>query len=137
MPARSCSRRLRKPTRCWQTCAVGRILLTWQPSTIRVADGELGWFPRGYLFDATLEDAAFSFTGRGVQAVIETPSGFHILQVIERNAQQPFSPDARYILQEQALQDWLAQRRSQSDIQVIPPNDLGNLSMGEVAYGRF
>ena len=86
-----------------------------------VAKGELGWFPRGYLFDAALEEAAFGLQAGEYSAVIETPAGFHILQVIERSAQQPLSPDARYILQERALQDWLAQRRSQSDIQVIPP----------------
>jgi peptidyl-prolyl cis-trans isomerase C len=86
-----------------------------------VAKGELGWFPRGYLFDQALEDAAFGLQAGEYSQVIETPAGFHILQVIERNAQQPLSPDARYVLQERALQDWLAQRRSQSDIQVIPP----------------
>jgi peptidyl-prolyl cis-trans isomerase C len=86
-----------------------------------VAKGELGWFPRGYLFDATLEEAAFGMQAGEYSAVIETPAGFHILQVIERSSQQTLSPDARYILQVRALQDWLAQRRSQSDIQVIPP----------------
>ena len=68
-----------------------------------------------------LEEAAFGLQAGEYSAVIETPAGFHILQVIERSPQQPLSPDARYILQERALQDWLAQRRSQSDIQVIPP----------------
>ena len=86
-----------------------------------LADGELGWFPRGYLFDKELENAAFSTPAGEHSQVIETPSGFHILQVIERNPQQPLSPDARYVLQVQALQDWLAQRRSQSEIQVISP----------------
>ena len=86
-----------------------------------LAGGELGWFPRGYLFDKKLEDAAFSLQAGEYSQVIETPSGFHILQVIERNPQQPLSADARYFLQVQALQDWLAQRRSQSEIQVISP----------------
>jgi len=86
-----------------------------------LADGELGWFPRGYLFDEELENAAFSTPAGEYSQVIETPSGFHILQVIELNPQQPLSPDARYVLQVQALQDWLAQRRSQSEIQVISP----------------
>jgi len=86
-----------------------------------LAGGELGWFPRGYLFDKKLEDAAFSLQAGEYSQVIETPSGFHILQVIERNPQQPLSADARYVLQVQALQDWLAQRRSQSEIQVISP----------------
>jgi peptidyl-prolyl cis-trans isomerase C len=86
-----------------------------------VAGGELGWFPRGYLFDKALEDAAFSLQAGEYSQVIETPSGFHILHVIERNPQQPLSADARYVLQEQALQEWLAQRRSQSEIQVTSP----------------
>jgi peptidyl-prolyl cis-trans isomerase C len=86
-----------------------------------LAGGELGWFPRGYLFDKALEDAAFSLQAGEYSQVIETLSGFHILQVIERNPQQPLSADARYVLQEQALQEWLAQRRSQSDIQVFSP----------------
>ncbi len=86
-----------------------------------LAGGELGWFPRGYLFDKELENAAFSTPAGEYSQVIETPSGFHILQVIELNPQQPLSPDARYVLQVQALQDWLAQRRSQSEIQVISP----------------
>jgi peptidyl-prolyl cis-trans isomerase C len=86
-----------------------------------VAGGELGWFPRGYLFDKALEEAAFSLKAGEYSQVVETPSGYHILQVIERNPQQSLSADARYVLQVQALQDWLAQRRSQSDIQVISP----------------
>ena len=86
-----------------------------------LAGGELGWFPRGYLFDKVLEEAAFSLQPGEYSQVIETPSGYHLLQVIERNPQQPLSADARYVLQVLELQDWLAQRRSQSDIQVISP----------------
>jgi len=85
------------------------------------AGGELGWFPRGYLFGKELENAAFSLQAGEYSQVIETAAGFHILQVIERNPQQPLSADARYVLQAQALQDWLKQRRSQSEIQVISP----------------
>jgi peptidyl-prolyl cis-trans isomerase C len=86
-----------------------------------LAGGELGWFPRGYLFSEALEDAEFSLQAGEYSPVIETTAGFHVLQVIERNPQQPLSPDSRYVLQVQALQDWLAQRRSQSEIQVFSP----------------
>ena len=76
MPARSCSTRLRKPTRRWQTCAVGRILLSLAAEYDPVAEGELGWFPRGYLFDKELEDAAFGLQAGEYSQVIETPRVF-------------------------------------------------------------
>jgi hypothetical protein len=41
--------------------------------------------------------------------------------VLERNPQHPLSPDARLALQTQAVMDWLAQRRSQSQIEVMLP----------------
>jgi peptidyl-prolyl cis-trans isomerase C len=53
--------------------------------------------------------------------VIETQLGFHIIQMIEKDAQHPLAPEARRMLQMQALQDWLAARRSQSEIQVLLP----------------
>jgi len=81
--------------------------------------GELGWFPRGYLIDPALEQAVFELQPGGYTQVIETPSGFHIVQVIERDPQRPLSPDAKLVLQGQALADWLAERREQSEIQIL------------------
>jgi len=86
-----------------------------------VTGGDLGWFPRGYLLDARLDEALFGLQPEQITPVIETAAGFHILQLIEREAQRPLAPDAHQALQAQALQDWLEQRRSQSDIQVLLP----------------
>ncbi len=83
--------------------------------------GDLGWFPRGYLPDKKLEEAAFSLQPDQFSAVIESPAGFHILQVLERDPQHPLSPDARLALQTQSVVDWLAQRRSQSQIEITLP----------------
>ena len=83
--------------------------------------GDLGWFPRGYLPDKKLEEAAFSLQPDQFSAVIESPAGFHILQVLERDPQHPLSPDARLALQTQAVVDWLAQRRTQSQIEILLP----------------
>ena len=86
-----------------------------------VTGGDLGWFPRGTLFSSAVEEAAFSLEPGQYSAVIETPLGFHIVQLVERDPQHPLSPDARQVLQLQALNTWLTQRRSQSDIQVLLP----------------
>lgn len=84
-----------------------------------VMHGDLDWFPRGYLTDQALEDAAFSLQPDQHSGVIHTSLGYHILQVIERDPQHPLSPDARLVLQNKALADWLKQRRSQSQIQIL------------------
>lgn len=86
-----------------------------------VTGGDLGWFPQGYLLDARLDQALFGLQPEQITPVIETTAGFHILQLLEREAQRPLDPDARQTLQIQALQDWLEQRRSQSEIQVLLP----------------
>jgi len=86
-----------------------------------VTEGDLGWFPRGYLLDSKLEEAAFNLQPGQYSTVIQTPTGFHILLVIERDPNRPLEPDALQALQGQALQKWLEARRSQSQIQVLLP----------------
>lgn len=86
-----------------------------------VAKGDLGWFPRGYLLDPSLEEVAFSLQPGEYSQVVETEIGFHILQVIERDSQRALVPDAQMGLQLQVLQDWMENRRAQSDIQVLMP----------------
>jgi peptidyl-prolyl cis-trans isomerase C len=86
-----------------------------------VTGGDLGWFPRGYLPSIAVEEAAFSLQPGQYSAVIETPAGFHIVQLIERDPQHPLSPNTRQVLQTQAVRNWLEDRRNQSDIQVLQP----------------
>ena len=64
-----------------------------------VTGGDLGWFPRGYLLSSAVEEAAFSLQPGQYSGVIETPLGFHIVQLVERDPQHPLSPDARQALQ--------------------------------------
>ncbi len=83
--------------------------------------GDLGWFPRGYLSDKKIEDAAFALQPGQYSEIIQTETGYHILYMVERDAAHPLQPDARRALQEKALQDWISQRKAQSDIQVLVP----------------
>lgn len=95
----------------------GNLAIKFDPLT----GGDLGWFPRGYLPDKKLEDVAFSLQPEQFSTVIESPAGFHILQVLERDPQHPLSPDALLALQTQSVADWLAQRRSQGQIEITIP----------------
>jgi parvulin-like peptidyl-prolyl isomerase len=90
---------------------------TYSPATL----GELGWFPRGYLSSSAVEEAAFSLQPGEHSQVIESEIGFQIIEVIERVPDRPLDPDARMVLKEKALQDWLAMKRDQSEIELFLP----------------
>lgn len=84
-----------------------------------VASGELGWFPRGYLTVPELDEPIFSLQPGEHTQIIETILGFHIVQVIERDSKHPLSPGAIQTLHVQAVENWLVERRSQSEIQIL------------------
>ena len=85
-----------------------------------VTKGELGWFPRGYLPESAIEQAAFALQAGQFSDVIQTRAGYHILFVVERDPAHPLSPDALLTLQERAIQDWLTQQRNESTILFAP-----------------
>jgi len=82
--------------------------------------GDLGWFPRRYLLEPALEDAAFSLQPGEFSDVITSEVGYHIIFVVERDPEHILSPDAYLVMQENALQDWLTQERAQSEIVLAP-----------------
>ena len=86
-----------------------------------LALGDLGWFPRGYLTVSELDDAIFSLEPGDYTPVIQTTLGFHIVQVIERDPQHPLSPGAFQFMKVQAIQNWLSERRNQSEINILLP----------------
>ncbi|MCJ7529699.1 MAG: peptidylprolyl isomerase [Anaerolineales bacterium] len=83
--------------------------------------GELGWFPKGYLLEPELEAVVFALQPEEYTQLLQTRLGYHIIQVVEREPQRPFDPDALLTLQMKAVQDWLATRHSQGKIKILVP----------------
>lgn len=83
----------------------------------RVAGGDLGWFPRGWLTVPEVEQAAFALQPGETSAVIQSALGFHIVRVLERDPARPLSPAAQRALREQTWQAWLDARLAQAVIE--------------------
>jgi parvulin-like peptidyl-prolyl isomerase len=83
--------------------------------------GTLGWFPRGYLFQSEVEEAAFALQPGETSGIVESVLGFHLIEVLERDSDRELSPQARLQLQMLALDDWLVEELSKSDIEVFLP----------------
>jgi peptidyl-prolyl cis-trans isomerase C len=82
--------------------------------------GDLGWFPKGYLLEPKIEEAAFSLQVGETSAVIQTDTGFSIVKVLERDPNHPLSPDAYLALQDAALKAWISQQRAAANVVVTP-----------------
>jgi parvulin-like peptidyl-prolyl isomerase len=52
--------------------------------------------------------------------VIQTETGFHIIKVLEHDAQHPLSPDTYLALQKLAIKDWIAQQRATAAVVLAP-----------------
>jgi hypothetical protein len=83
--------------------------------------GDLGWVPRGYLLNAQIEEAAFNLTVGQHSDVITTEVGFHIVRILDHEANRPLSPDALLSLQERALRKWIQEQRTQANVVLAPP----------------
>lgn len=82
--------------------------------------GDLGWFPRGYLTQPAVEEAAFSLQPGAHSGVIKTDVGYHIVKLLELDAQHALTPDALQFMQQQAIQNWLAEQKTSTDISITP-----------------
>ncbi len=82
--------------------------------------GDLGWFPKGYLLEPKIEEAAFALQVGQYSDVIQTGAGYSIIKVLERDPNHPLSPDAYLALQQLALQDWIAKARASAKVVLAP-----------------
>lgn len=78
--------------------------------------GDLGWFPRG-LVAPELETAAFALQPGQISDVIQLGEGYHILQVVEREAARPLSIDEQIQLRQALFEEWLAGQRAAAVIE--------------------
>jgi parvulin-like peptidyl-prolyl isomerase len=84
-----------------------------------VAGGDLGWFPRNFLNVPEVEQAIFAIETGNYTEVIRSTIGWHIILVIDRDPSRSLSPDALLSLQHQAISQWLAERRTESTIEIL------------------
>ncbi len=73
--------------------------------------GDLGWFPRG-LVATELEGAAFALQPGQVSDVVRLGDGYHIIQVVEREATRPLSPEMQLDLKLAVFEEWLAGQKA-------------------------
>jgi peptidyl-prolyl cis-trans isomerase C len=85
-----------------------------------VTRGDLGWFPRGYLPEQSIEAAAFALEPGQMSAILPSEVGFHILKLLAREADRPLAPDALRTLQSRVVAEWVANRRQASTITLAP-----------------
>jgi parvulin-like peptidyl-prolyl isomerase len=78
--------------------------------------GDLGWFPRG-LVAPELENAAFGLQPGQISAVVQLGEGYHIIQLVEREAAHPLSPEMQLDLRLAVFNEWLAEKRSAAVIE--------------------
>jgi len=84
-----------------------------------VTGGELGWFPKGYLLQSEVEEAAFGLQPGEVSRVIKSAIGYHLIQVIEKDAARLVEPDAKIILQRKAIVEWVEKAKIKSQIEIL------------------
>lgn len=99
----------------------GRDFATLAAAYSPITKGNIGWIPRDYIPHPAIEEAAFNLQRGEYSQVIETSVGYHIIQVVDRDEDRPLSPEARLVWQEKALQEWVENRREQSEIVLLIP----------------
>jgi parvulin-like peptidyl-prolyl isomerase len=77
--------------------------------------GDLGWFSRG-LVAPELENAAFGLQPGQVSEPIHLGEGYHIVQVVEREAARPLSLEMQMDLQRATFEQWLEELRTAAEI---------------------
>lgn len=83
--------------------------------------GDLGWFPEGFLVIPELDPILFSLDVGETSDIIETEIGYHIIKVLDKDPNRTLDPAIRQLLKEAALDDWLERRWKLSTIDITLP----------------
>ncbi|MBX3081050.1 MAG: peptidylprolyl isomerase [Anaerolineae bacterium] len=82
--------------------------------------GDLGWFARGQLLQASVEEAAFSLEINTISTPIKSELGYHIVQTLEKVKDRPIDQDTCFRLSEAAFERWLQDLVLKSKIEKYP-----------------
>lgn len=82
--------------------------------TTKENGGDLGFFPRGVVLPE-FEEVAFSLEVGERSEVVETPFGFHIIEVLARET-RPIPDEIKAGLRQQMITNWLEAQRAQAEI---------------------
>ena len=85
--------------------------------------GDLGWFPKGVM-TPTFELAAFELAPGQTSDPIQTPFGFHIIEVLEKADDVPIEPNALSQLQLRAFSQLLADRKVELNVERLLTQDI-------------
>ncbi len=89
--------------------------------------GDLGWFPKGYLLVPKLDEVFFgtsqvkALQPGEISPIIQSPLGFHIVEVVERQSGRPLAADALQKVRQEALARWLVEKRDQAQVTINLP----------------
>jgi peptidyl-prolyl cis-trans isomerase C len=86
-----------------------------------ITGGELGWFPKGFIFQPEVEAAAFATEPGKFSDVVHSSVGYHILLVLEKDENRVLGPEARSVLQKAAVTAWVKEKQNQSKIEILLP----------------
>jgi parvulin-like peptidyl-prolyl isomerase len=88
------------------------------PST-KESGGDLGFFPRGTLVVAEVEEAAFALSVGQISDVIQSAMGYHIVQVVERVQDRPLTEESWQELREATFRRWVEELWNSAQIEVL------------------
>ncbi len=78
--------------------------------------GDLGWIPKGQMSDA-FDEVAFNLPVGQISDVVETPGGFDIIQVEERDEDRELDPGILDQRKTEAFQVWLNDLQGEANIE--------------------
>ena len=90
-------------------------------TTSAVNGGDLGWFGRGRMV-APFEEAAFSLEVGEISEPIRTDFGYHLIEVLEKDAERAKEPSALESERAQAYNTWLEEQIAATPVE--RPSDM-------------
>jgi parvulin-like peptidyl-prolyl isomerase len=87
-----------------------------QDESTREQGGDLGWFSRG-LLAPEVEEAAFALEPGQISDVVHSQFGYHVIHLLEKEADRPLSAEMLQSLKEQTFKRWMQEQREMATIE--------------------